>query len=122
RAIGLARTTRGRQAMGAIVGLALGAFFVGIVVNLFPLPPEVKLGPVTQAASERGWKLYMWIVLAIFIAPPIEEFVFRGVLWTGLARPWGPLAAAMAVSALFAGMRRRDSGRYPPAFAASTCA
>jgi len=120
RSIGVVRTTPGRQAMGAIVGLALGAFFVGIVVNLFPLPPEVKLGPVTQAASEGGWKLYMWIVLAIFIAPPIEEFVFRGVLWTGLARSWGPAAAAIVVTALFVALHLLESGRYPPALAAIT--
>ena len=120
RSIGWVRTTPGRQAMAAIVGLGLGAFFVFVVVSLFPLPPDVRGGPVTQAASEGGWKLYLWIVLAIFIGPPVELFVFRGVLWTGLARSWGPIAAAIVVTALFLAMHLLESGRYPPALFAIT--
>ncbi len=120
RSIGCVRTTPDRQAAAAIVGLALGSFFAFVVVPLFPLPPEVRLGPVTQAAAEGGWKLYTWIALAIFIAPPIEEFVFRGVLWTGLARSWGPIAAAIVVTALFVAMHLLDAGRYPPALFAIT--
>ena len=104
--------------MSAIVGLALGAFFVGVVVHLFPLPPEVRSGPVTQAATEGGWKLYVWVVLAIFIGPPIEEFVFRGVLWTGFSRSWGTIPAAIVVTALFVAMHLLESGRYPPALVA----
>lgn len=118
RSIGWVRTTPGRQAMAAIVGLGLGAFFVFVVVSLFPLPPDVRGGPVTQAASEGGWKLYLWIVLAIFIGPPVEEFVFRGVLWTGLARSWGPIAAAIVVTALFVVLHLVETWRYPPALAA----
>ena len=122
RTVGWMRTTPRNQALAAVAGLALGLFYAVVVTRLFPLGPKVQLGPVVvDAISGGGWKLYAWIVLALFIAPPIEEFVFRGVLWTGFARSLGPIAAAIVVTALFVLMHVLESGRYPPAlFAIAT--
>ena len=115
RAIGWAPTTRRSQAIAALAGIALGFLYAFVLARYFPLAPEVKMGPIAQAVSDGGWKLYVWVVLALFIAPPIEEFVFRGALWTGLRRSWGPVPAAIVVTALFVVMHMLESGRYPPA-------
>ena len=121
RAVGWIPTTPRRQALAAMAGLALGIFYALVVTRLFPLSPEVQLGPIANAISGGGWKLYVWVVLALFIAPPIEEFVFRGALWTGFSRSLGPIAAAIVVTALFVLMHLLESGRYPPAlFAIAT--
>jgi membrane protease YdiL (CAAX protease family) len=118
RRIGWTSGTWQSQVLAVVAGLALGLFYTGIVVSLFPLPPEFRSGPVAQAISGGGWKLYMWVVMALAIAPTIEEFVFRGALWTGFAQSLGPIAAGLVVTTLFAAMHLLESGRYPPAIAA----
>ena len=118
RQLGWRAAPRRSQVAAALAGLALGIVYAGIVVRFFPFPAEVKSGPSAQAISEGGWKLYMWVVMAIAIAPPVEEFVFRGALWTGFARSWGPIAAGIVVTALFVCMHLLESGRYPPAIVA----
>ncbi len=118
RRVGWRAATRRSQVAAALAGLAFGIFYAGFVVRFFPPPPEVKSGPIAQAISEGGWKLYVWIVMAIAIAPPVEEFVFRGALWTGFERSWGPIGAGIVVTALFVCMHLLESGRYPPAIAA----
>ena len=118
RRIGWTGATWRSRVLAAVMGVALGMFYTGVVVSLFPLPPEFRSGPVAQAISGGGWKLYLWVVMALAIAPPIEEFVFRGALWTGFERSLGPIAAGLVVTALFVAMHLLESGRYPPAIVA----
>ena len=118
RALGWQRTTPRRQAIAAVSGIVLGLVYANVLARFFPLAPEVKMGPIAQAVADGGWKLYLWVFLALFIAPPVEEFVFRGALWTGLRRSWGPVPAAIVVTALFVVMHMLESGRYPPALVA----
>lgn len=118
RVLGWQPTTPRRQAIAAVSGIVLGLLYATVLARFFPLAPEVKMGPIAQAVSEGGWKLYLWVVLALFVAPPVEEFVFRGALWTGLRRSWGPVPGAIVVTALFVVMHMLESGRYPPALVA----
>jgi membrane protease YdiL (CAAX protease family) len=118
RQIGWRKGTSRSLLLAAVAGLVLGLFYVVVVIPLFPLPPEFKGGPIAQAISDGGWKLYLWAVLALAIAPTVEEFVFRGALWTGFERSWGPIVAGLVVTLLFVVMHLLESGRYPPAIAA----
>ena len=68
RQVGWRAASRRSQVAAALAGLALGIVYAGIVVRFFPLPAEVKSGPIAQAISEGGWKLYVWVVMAIAIA------------------------------------------------------
>jgi membrane protease YdiL (CAAX protease family) len=45
----------------------------------------------------------LWLgAVAILAAPVFEEFIFRGLLFGGLRRSFGPLAAVLASAAIFA--------------------
>jgi membrane protease YdiL (CAAX protease family) len=60
-------------------------------------PPAVEYA---KALSAPG--LLMSILLAVIVGPPIEELVFRGMLYRAWAQRWGGLAAAILTSSLFA--------------------
>ena len=55
---------------------------------------------MSQALSVGG--VLTFLVLAGFIAPVVEEIVFRGMLYRAWAERWGWLAAALSTSFLFA--------------------
>jgi membrane protease YdiL (CAAX protease family) len=98
----------------ALQGLGLVAAFVVLGA---PLPgPRHGLGPLASAAG--GWARAAWAVLAIGLAPPIEELVFRGVLYAGFARRWSPRVAGAHSVALFVVLHVAEVGAYLPAWVA----
>jgi membrane protease YdiL (CAAX protease family) len=102
---------------GACAGLAIGVAYMALVA-VFPPPPDWRQGLIVRTLSVGGWPLYVWAAFAVAVAPPVEEFVFRGVLWTGMKRSWGPVAAALAVTAIFVLLHVNEAGGYPLALAA----
>ena len=81
--------------------LALGIAF-GAVYLIF-----VRAGALGSAAASfsapgsEGWPRIAWILLAVALAPWIEEFVFRGVLWGSLASRCGAICASGIVAVVF---------------------
>jgi membrane protease YdiL (CAAX protease family) len=63
-----------------------------------PVPKEnvVTVFPHTSAG------LVLFIVLAVLVAPLLEETFFRGFVNQGLARSWGPLLGAVTSALVFA--------------------
>lgn len=88
-------------AYGAIAGVGLGLFYLFALTPLSSPVAFEDLGPVGQAVAGGGWTLHWWALFAVLIAPPIEEFVFRGVLYAGFVRSWRPAMAGIAVTILF---------------------
>ncbi len=60
--------------------------------------------------------LVLFVLLAVVIAPILEETVFRGFIFQGLARSWGPLAGAV-VSALIFALSHQQLSVLVPIFA-----
>jgi membrane protease YdiL (CAAX protease family) len=100
-----------------LAGLAVGSVYMALA-TLFPPPDGAKPGLVSRTLMRGGWPVYLWALFAVAVAPPVEEFVFRGVMWTGLARSWGPLAAAAAVTGTFVLLHVTEAGGYPLALVA----
>jgi membrane protease YdiL (CAAX protease family) len=114
--LGCMRGSRRAQAIAAVAGLAIGLAFIG-ATTWIPMPESAKPGWLAAVAG-GGWAYYLWIALALFIAPPVEEFVFRGMLWTGLARRWNPIMAGATVTFAFAAVHITQAGTYWPAMVA----
>ena len=77
------------------------------------------LGPLARAASAGGWARLLWAALAVALAPPIEELVFRGAFYGGLARSWRPRdRAAVVTTAVFVALHVTELGAYWPAWIA----
>jgi membrane protease YdiL (CAAX protease family) len=96
----------------ALAGLAIAAAYVvlGAVAGIRSENP----GLLAQAAATPGAARVLWAVLALAVAPPSEELLFRGVLYGGLARSWGAAAAAVTTTVLFVGLHGSEIGRFWP--------
>jgi len=101
-------------ARAALLGLAFVAAFVA-VGGALPARPDA-MGPLARAAQMGGWARACWAVLAIAVAPPTEELLFRGVLYAGLARSWGRASAAATTTAIFVALHATELGAYWPAW------
>jgi len=90
---------------GAAAGTLLGMLGLGYQVSLQTLPwPEVRL-PIEQ--SMRFFAEYPGLrqafgIMAIGIAPWVEEFIFRGLMFRAMIPQWGMTRAVVASSAFFA--------------------
>lgn len=105
---GWKRSTASFIVAAAVIGAVMGALYL-MALAAFPPPKGVEPGLLGRAAAGGGWALFAWSFLAIVVAPPIEEFLFRGLLFTGFARTWGPLVAGIIVTALFVVMHATEA-------------
>jgi membrane protease YdiL (CAAX protease family) len=99
--IGWARGSWRSLLLAALLGVVVSSSFVLVVAILDPDIPDSELGPVARLAAQDERIRWIWAVIAVLVAPVTEELLFRGVLFSGLARSWGVAASAVVVSALF---------------------
>jgi membrane protease YdiL (CAAX protease family) len=97
--------------LGGIAAAVAGVAYIGIgrSLDLLPVPPH------------PGFTAGLWIVgLAVVAAPLFEEFIFRGLIFGGLRRSLGPIAATLASAAIFAIVH--PPGSVIPVFVMAVCA
>jgi membrane protease YdiL (CAAX protease family) len=114
---GWSRSTLRAALVAALVGVVIAAVYIA-AVQIFPPSKNARPGLLGRSILGGGWKLYVWVFLALVVAPPVEEFLFRGVMWTGLARSWGPWIAAVVVTVAFVTVHLTEAWGYAPAIVA----
>jgi membrane protease YdiL (CAAX protease family) len=82
--------------------LALSWTLQQVYFRLIPVPPE-SLNPFQHVTASPMGRLTI-AVLAVGVAPVLEEFFFRGLIQRSLERRWGPAAGIAGAAALFAAM------------------
>lgn len=103
-----------RSALAALQGFALLAVFA-VIGGLLPGLPR-ELGPLARAPHAGSFARAAWTVLAIVLAPPLEELIFRGVLYGGLARRWRPRVAGVVTTVLFVALHVTELGTFVQAW------
>ena len=90
----------GQYVLGVAAGL--GAAFIAATY----LAALKWSGAAGDAMRENDYlSLGLWVVpLAVLAAPVFEEFIFRGLIFGGLRRSFGPWPAALSSAAIFAVM------------------
>ena len=75
--------------LGAVVGLLY------LLIPLFILTPSegTESGLFSQMALHPGLGRFVWIIIAILLAPFIEELLFRGIMLGGISRSFGIFGA-----------------------------
>jgi membrane protease YdiL (CAAX protease family) len=104
----------------SIVFLCLGAA-VGLLYLLLPLfffiPSEgTESGLFSQMALHPGLGRLVWVIIAILLAPLIEELLFRGIMLGGLSRSFGIFWGVVISNLLFIGAHTMEAIHYWPAF------
>ncbi|MBO0829284.1 MAG: CPBP family intramembrane metalloprotease, partial [Streptosporangiales bacterium] len=91
--------------VGAAGGLAaMGVMLLGTlaVAKLFGVTPESSVGTTVLDSKQTGVPLYALLVVIAFVGPVVEELHFRGMWWRAIANRFGPVAALLVTSAIFA--------------------
>lgn len=105
---------------GYAVAVLFAVLILLVVVVLFHfLPPDAaRLENLPDAAlySAPGWPAAGLLLLSILIAPPLEEFVFRGGVFAALATRFSPLAAGILTTLVFVAVHAPEKIYYPPGF------
>jgi len=112
------RRPSGPGLAGAIaLGMTIAAAYVGVAVA-FPPPPNTELGGALSRLAEAGpFGFAMLVVLALAMAPVVEEILFRGYAFLGARRTLGRFGAGVAVTVVFVALHMMQTGTYLPALA-----
>lgn len=103
-----------------LVGGALSCYFTFISPLFVTPPPKEAMGLLSQMATNPGTGQYVWLCFALLIAPVVEEYLFRGVLASGLRTRLGPAATIGIVTVLFTILHLSEAKAYWPAFLSIT--
>ena len=93
--ISIRKTTRKNLLLSVCAGLlvtALGLLWVRLCL---------KLDLFSGQANEPGMDIYTTVFAAVFLAPVIEELLFRGVLWSILQENKGTATAVIVTTVYF---------------------
>jgi CAAX protease family protein len=111
------RVARARAvAVASLQGFALVCLLV-LLGRVLPAPHQAA-GPLARLARLGGWARFGWAVLAFVVAPPVEELMFRGALYSGLVRATRPFVAGAITTVIFVGLHVPEIGAYWPAWLA----
>ncbi|HIN53667.1 MAG TPA: CPBP family intramembrane metalloprotease [Planctomycetes bacterium] len=103
-----------RCLLGAALGVAICCSTTFLMITLFPnLEPEA--GPLDDMFNQGGVMLLLLIILALVLAPLVEEFLFRGVMLAGFTRSFGFPLAVFFCTSLFVLLHFDAILRYTPA-------
>ena len=111
--IGLAAPRAAQLLACSAAGLLLASGYVALAHFLFPARPGTPLGPLLQIATSSPLGQVIFAVLAVFLAPPVEELLFRGLLLRGFAESWGMPAAGAIVTVIFVILHLTETWHYP---------
>ena len=106
----------GRRAILLTVagGVIVASFATLVLPSFVPISDDFEPGVLSQMSDQDGFPRVMLALIAIGLAPPVEEFVFRGVLLEGVLRRSGRSAAVAVTALLFAAVHLPDMWGYWP--------
>jgi membrane protease YdiL (CAAX protease family) len=115
---GIAWRPAAREAyVTAALAAAVIILFVSVLYHF--APPDLKSLqdlPDAKMFEHPGALAVPLLVLFIVFGPVLEEFVFRGVAFAGLASRLGAVWATLISTALFVALHAPEKIHYPPGF------
>tara|TARA_R110000824_G_scaffold342743_2_gene529231 strand:- start:2415 stop:2870 length:456 start_codon:yes stop_codon:yes gene_type:complete len=90
-------------AFGGLLISLLPAVIINLIAYYFPSTRPEELSAVSEFLSEGlGFIQLLFFAIIVFIIPPIEEFIFRGVLWKVSEWVFSPKWTWILISLAFA--------------------
>jgi membrane protease YdiL (CAAX protease family) len=117
-ATGIAWRPAPARAYAAAALLAVAVIALVLVMYHLVPPDLAKLQnlPMAKLFSITGPALLPPILIATFLAPVVEEIIFRGIVFAGLAARFGTVWATLISVALFVLVHAPQKIYYPPGF------
>ncbi len=101
-----------------LLGLGLGLGFFALT-EYGVLPPDDLPQPIFDAMMGAPLLLQVgWALMFVVLFPVVEETLFRGFLFTGLAQSWGPVFAGFVTTVFFVAVHMPKVLEYWPALLA----
>lgn len=100
----------------AVLAALLLVLLVILVEQLYPPDLSRLSGPMERLARAEGFPYVLFGISVVLIAPPLEEFVFRGVAFAAVARSFGTPAAVILTTLAFVALHYADKIHYWPGF------
>lgn len=98
-----------------LLGLGLGFGFFTLTEYGVLLPDDLPQ-PIFDALLTAPLLLQIgWVLMFVLLFPVVEEILFRGFLFTGLAQSWGPTLAGIVTTVLFVAVHMPKVLEYWPA-------
>jgi membrane protease YdiL (CAAX protease family) len=111
------RRAEGAAYFTAMLFAALIIVMVVVLVHVFPPNmAAVRNMPSAKVFGAPGWPAAILVLLAVFLAPPVEEYVFRGGVFAALASRVSPLWAGVITTAVFMAVHAPEKIYYPAGF------
>jgi membrane protease YdiL (CAAX protease family) len=103
-----------------LLGAALALGYMVAAEYLVPPQTEQEMGPFARMALAGPLGFSIWASIALLLAPPAEELLFRGMLLGGFSASWGRAPAGVMVTLLFTLTHVTEFAQYWPAAGAVT--
>ncbi|HEX7926444.1 MAG TPA: CPBP family intramembrane glutamic endopeptidase [bacterium] len=94
---------------------AIGVYIVALLPALVFPPPKDHTNLFLEIFKAGGVTLLILLVIAVVLAPLLEEVIFRGLLFPALRRRISFWPAAILTTVLFTGLHFTQTGTYWPA-------
>ena len=118
RVLGLSRASPPYYAIAAVLGISMAFLYVMVAMRFAPPGHGQSVGPLARAAANGGFPRVLLAILGVLIAPPIEEFLFRGALYAGFEKTWGRSRSILLVTVTFVPLHLSETRSYWPALVA----
>ena len=105
-------------AQGAAIGMLIGGLYVAGALLIGRLGVHEETGPLGKMALTPGIPRIAWLVAALILAPPVEELLFRGILYGGYRRSFGATRAAVLTTLIFCLMHVTEVIHFLPGLVA----
>lgn len=110
-----------RSVVLAFLG-GMGLQFLSVLaIQFFPPPPDF-VSPIENFLRLGRWAVIVLFLVAVLMAPTLEEVLFRGLLLPALRRRFAFPFSAAVVTVLFASLHATQTGAYwPPLIGIAVC-
>lgn len=106
---------------GIIYGVGGGLLLAALVLSmtyLMPVDESALKGPIAELLRMPGLPQIAIVIFLIGVLPLVEEFLFRGAMFSALARGKGIVVATVGTTLMFVAIHFPDKIYYWPGFVA----
>ena len=98
---------------GLVIGLIIGVCIQAFILISKHYVAYKSLDPLNQMAFTPGLRQWVTVVLLVLLIPPLEEMMFRGILYGGYRKSFGPVWAAVSTTLIFVAMHYPSYIHFP---------